>query len=161
MGMFFSVADCKSLYSICLVASPAGRLASLWKAALAIAPKFLRFCVVGFSGTAIDFGVTYICKEWLKVRKFVANAIGFVVAATNNYILNRIWTFGSTDSQVGLEYLKFFGVSLIGLGINTLVLYLLHEKLKWNFYLSKVGATGVVMLWNFFANYLFTFAHTI
>ena len=120
--------------------------------------KFLKFCVVGVSGTAIDFGLTWFFKEIVKIPKFIANAIGFVVAATNNYILNRIWTWGSTSEQVGVEYVKFFTVSLIGLGINTLILYIFNEKLKWNFYLSKVIATGVVMLWNFFANNFFTFA---
>ena len=120
--------------------------------------RFLRFCVVGVSGTAIDFGLTWLCKEIFKVPKFIANAIGFVVAATSNYILNRIWTWGSTNEQVGIEYVKFFTVSLIGLGLNTLILYIFNEKLKFNFYLSKVIATGVVMLWNFFANNFFTFA---
>ena len=120
--------------------------------------KFLKFCVVGVTGTIIDFGLTWICKEKLKIHKFVANAIGFVVAATSNYILNRIWTWGSTNEQVGVEYFKFFGVSLIGLGLNTLILYLLHEKLKLNFWISKVFATGVVMVWNFLANHYFTFA---
>lgn len=120
--------------------------------------KFLKFCVVGFSGTVIDFGLTWLCKEIFKIPKFLANAIGFVVAATSNYILNRIWTWGSTNEQVGVEYVKFFAVSLIGLGLNTLILYIFNEKLKFNFYLSKVFATGVVMLWNFFANNFFTFA---
>lgn len=120
--------------------------------------KFLKFCVVGFSGTAIDFGLTWLCKEIFKVPKFLANAIGFVVAATSNYILNRTWTWGSTNEQVGVEYVKFFAVSLVGLGLNTLILYIFNEKLKLNFYLSKVIATGVVMLWNFFANNFFTFA---
>lgn len=120
--------------------------------------KFLKFCVVGFSGTAIDFGLTWLCKEIFKIPKFLANAIGFVVAATSNYILNRIWTWGSTNEQVGVEYVKFFAVSLIGLGLNTLILYIFNEKFKFNFYLSKVFATGVVMLWNFFANNFFTFA---
>lgn len=120
--------------------------------------KFLKFCVVGFSGTAIDFGLTWLCKEIFKIPKFLANAIGFVVAATSNYILNRTWTWGSTNEQVGVEYVKFFAVSLIGLGLNTLILYIFNEKLKLNFYLSKVIATGVVMLWNFFANNFFTFA---
>ena len=120
--------------------------------------KFLRFCAVGVSGTAIDFGLTWLCKEILKIPKFISNAIGFVVAATSNYILNRIWTWGSTNEHIGAEYTKFFVVSLIGLGLNTLILYVLHEKMKWNFYLSKVFATGVVMLWNFFANNFFTFA---
>ena len=120
--------------------------------------KFLKFCFVGVTGTIIDFGLTWICKEKLKIHKFVANAIGFVVAATSNYILNRIWTWGSTNEQVGVEYVKFFGVSLIGLGLNTLILYLLHEKMKLNFWFSKVVATGVVMVWNFLANHYFTFA---
>ena len=120
--------------------------------------KFLKFCVVGVSGTAIDFGLTWLCKEIFIIPKFLANAIGFVVAATNNYILNRIWTWGSTSDQVGVEYVKFFTVSLIGLGLNTLILYIFNEKIKLNFYVSKVIATGVVMLWNFFANNFFTFA---
>ncbi|MBP5547402.1 MAG: GtrA family protein [Bacteroidales bacterium] len=120
--------------------------------------KFLRFCIVGVSGTIIDFGLTWLCKEKFHIPKFISNAIGFVVAATNNYILNRIWTWGSTSEQIGLEYTKFFIVSLIGLGINTLILYILNEKIKMNFYISKIFATGVVMLWNFFANNFFTFA---
>ena len=120
--------------------------------------KFLKFCVVGVSGTAIDFGLTWLCKEIFKIPKFLANAIGFVVAATNNYILNRIWTWGSTSDQVGVEYVKFFTESLIGLGLNTLILYIFNEKIKLNFYVSKIIATGVVMLWNFFANNFFTFA---
>jgi len=48
-------------------------------------------------------------------------------------------------------------VSAIGLGINSLTLYLLTDKLKWNFYLSKIFAIGVATLWNFFANLMFTF----
>ena len=120
--------------------------------------KFLKFCVVGVSGTVIDFGLTWLCKEIFKIPKFLANAIGFVVAATNNYILNRIWTWGSTNEQIGIEYTKFFFVSLIGLGLNTLILYIFTEKIKMNFYVSKVIATGFVMLWNFFANNYFTFA---
>lgn|SRR5574344_766568 len=124
----------------------------------ALVLKFLKFGVVGVSGTLIDFGVTYVCKEIFRIHKFLANAIGFILAATSNYILNRIWTWGSTSTQVGVEYLKFFAVSLIGLGINTLIIYLLHEHWKRNFYLAKVGATVVVMVWNFLANNFFTFA---
>lgn len=121
--------------------------------------RFLKFGVVGCTGTIIDFGLTYICKEWIKINKLIANAIGFTVAATSNYILNRIWTWESTSQQVGLEYAKFFGVSLIGLGLNTLIIYILNDKLKWNFWLSKVLATGVVLIWNFLANNFFTFAN--
>lgn len=120
--------------------------------------KFLKFGVVGFSGLFIDFGLTYLFKEVLHVQKYVSNAIGFMMAASSNYFLNRIWTFESTNPNIALEYTEFIIISLVGLVINTAILYLLVSKLKMNFYLSKVFAIAVVTLWNFFANLLVTFA---
>ena len=117
--------------------------------------RFLKFGVVGVSGTVIDFGLTWVLKEKCGVKKFVANTIGFVVAASSNYVLNRIWTWGSHSTHVATEYFKFFGVSVIGLGINTLILYLLNEKAHWNFWVSKVCATAVVMVWNFITRKMF------
>lgn len=124
--------------------------------------RFLRFCVVGVSGTIVDFGITWFFRDVVGLYELLANALGFTVAATTNYILNRIWTWGSQEKKVGVEYLKFFMVSLIGLGLNTLILSsLLHvfafDSDDLNFWCSKVVATLVVMLWNFFANNFFTF----
>lgn len=120
--------------------------------------KFLKFGVVGFSGVLVNFGVTWLFKEVFRLNKYVSNILGFVVAATTNYVLNRWWTFQSNNPEVGVEYAKYFLISLIGLGIDTLTVYLLNGKLKWNFYLSKVFAVGASTLWNFFGNLLFTFS---
>lgn len=119
--------------------------------------KLLKFGIVGCSGMIIDFGTTYLCKEILKINKFLSNGIGFVLAATSNYFLNRNWTFNSQSEDIGTQYVQFMIVSTIGLGINSLVLYLLNEKLKWNFYFSKLIAIAITTIWNFFANLLFTF----
>ena len=120
--------------------------------------KFLKFGAVGLSGVFVNFGVTWFFKEVCKFNKYLSNILGFIFAATTNYLLNRWWTFQSTNPQVGTEYAKYFLVSVIGLGIDTLTVYLLHGKLKWNFYLSKVFAIGAATLWNFFGNLFFTFS---
>jgi putative flippase GtrA len=119
--------------------------------------KFIKFGVVGFSGVFVDFGITYVFKEILGVQKYVSNAIGFMVAASSNYFLNRVWTFQSTNPNVAVEYTEFILISFIGLIINTTILWLLVNKLRMNFYLSKIFAIGVVTLWNFGANVLITF----
>ncbi|MDR2929051.1 MAG: GtrA family protein [Cytophagaceae bacterium] len=119
--------------------------------------KFLKFCVVGLSGAIIDFGVTWLLKEKARINKYIANSCGFVLAATNNYVLNRIWTFESHNEAIAMEYFTFFAVSLAGLGLNNLIVWLLSEKFRLNFYLSKVIATGCVMFWNFGMNFLVTF----
>jgi putative flippase GtrA len=119
--------------------------------------KFLKFGVVGFSGVFVDFSLTYVCKEWIKIPKYIANAIGFSIAASSNYILNRIWTFHSNNPEMFMEFSQFFAISIIGLGINTLILWILVSKYKKHFYLSKLFAIGVVTIWNFLANYFITF----
>ncbi len=123
-----------------------------------VAWKFVKFGAVGLSGVVVDFGFTYVCKEWLKIQKYVANAIGFTIAASSNYFLNRIWTFHSNNPQIALEYGQFLFVSLIGLVINTIVLWLLVSKVKFNFYFAKLFAIGVVTIWNFVVNLNYTFA---
>jgi putative flippase GtrA len=105
----------------------------------------------------VDFGTTWFLKEKVRVNKYLANSAGFIFAATSNYLFNRFWTFQSTDTHVGQEYMTFVLISFIGLGINNLVVYLLTEKFKMNFYISKLFAIGTVTLWNFSMNYLVTF----
>ena len=119
--------------------------------------KFLKFGIVGILGMAVDFLITWLCKEKLQFDKYISNSIGFIIAASSNYFFNRVWTFQSTNNQIVKEYSSFLLISIFGLGLNNLIIYVVHEKMKFNFYLAKVIATGIVVLWNFFANYFFTF----
>lgn len=120
--------------------------------------KFVKFGIVGFSGVLVDFSLTFVCKEYLKIQKYIANGIGFSIAATTNYFLNRIWTFESTNPNIVIEFSRFFIIALIGLGINSAIVWAMSGKLKVNFYLSKLVATIVVTAWNFLINAYYTFA---
>ena len=119
--------------------------------------KFLKFGVVGASGVVVDFGITWLLKEKLKLNQYVANSTGFACAVVSNYILNRIWTFEDHNPDVAVQFAKFTAIALVGLALNNAIIYVLNERLRMNFYVSKLIATGVVMLWNFGANYTFTF----
>ncbi len=119
--------------------------------------KFLKFAAVGFSGLLVDYAFTYLFKEIFKIQKYVANSIGFTIAASTNYILNRIWTFESDNPDIALEYTEFLAISIVGLGINNLILWLIVSKFKINFYVAKFFAICVVTLWNFLANFFITF----
>jgi len=119
--------------------------------------QLLKFCVVGFSGMIIDFGTTWLMKEKIKINKYIANSCGFTFAASSNYFWNRIWTFESHSNRIGTEFLSFFAISIIGLGLNNAIIWILSDKMKLNFYLSKIIAIGVVTVWNFGMNFFFTF----
>ena len=120
--------------------------------------KLVKFSIIGFSGILIDYGATFFLKEVLFINKYFANSIGFILAASSNYFLNRIWTFKSTNPQIIKEYSIFLIISIIGLILNNLIIWLLNDYIfNINFYLSKLFAIGIVYVWNFSMNYYYNF----
>src|SRR5512133_1494617 len=117
--------------------------------------RFFKFGVVGMSGMVIDFSITFLLKEKLKIHRYVASSTGFITAATSNWFLNRLWTFQSNNPRIVVEYGTFVIISLAGLAINNAFLYLFEKKMR--FYVAKLFAIAVTMLWNFLANYYITF----
>ena len=118
---------------------------------------FIRFSVVGLSGLFVDFGLTWLLKEKAKVNKYASNTVGFLVAASSNYYFDRIWAFANTDPAITYQYFKFIVFATVGVAISNSILLILHGQKGWNFYKAKVVATIIVVLWNFTANYFFTF----
>jgi putative flippase GtrA len=119
--------------------------------------QFLRFGIVGFSGVFVDFGLTWLLKEKLKINQYLANSLGFLVAVIWNFWLNRVWTFASTDPNLGAQFGKYFLASLLGLALNNGLIWFFTKKMKLTFYPAKLAATGIVVVWNFWANSKFTF----
>lgn len=118
----------------------------------------IKFGIVGASGVVVDFCVTWLLKEKVKLHKYVANSVGFLMAATNNYIWNRWWTYESNDPKVASQYFVFILVSLVGLAFNNAAIWFFNDKQKMNFYVSKVLAVFVAMFWNFFGYKILVFA---
>lgn len=119
--------------------------------------QLLKFGVTGVAGFIIDFGVTFLLKEKLKVHKYIANSVAFILAATNNYFLNRSWTFENTDPDMTGQYITFMIVSTGGLLVNNGTIWLLNDKGRMNFWLAKFLAVFVSMIWNFIGYKFFTF----
>jgi len=120
--------------------------------------KVLKFGIVGFIGMCLDFLVTWLLKEKLRLNKYLANSLGFTCAVINNFYLNLKWTFQVGGNQGTNVYLvKFILISIIGLGLNNSFVYLFSDRLKINFYVSKALAVVCVFIWNFSANNYFNF----
>jgi len=120
--------------------------------------QFIKFALVGTSGLFIDFGITFLLKEKFSFNKYFANSIGFSFAVISNYFFNKYWTFQDLNPEIFSQAGKFVLIAIIGLIINNQVIYLFNHKKNWNFYIAKVFAIGIVVLWNFSANYYYTFS---
>ena len=87
--------------------------------------ELVRFCVVGGSGYIINVGIFWLAYRHLPYM--VAFIISFTVAATSNFIWNRVWTFKIEHGEPHVQYARFLAVSLLALVIDLISLALLVE----------------------------------
>jgi len=119
--------------------------------------KILKFSLVGFSGVIVDLSFTYFFIEKLNFGSYLSHILAFCFAGTNNYYLNKYWTFSSQQKIAKLQFATFFITSLLGLLISTICLFILTDYLNYNFYFSKVFAIGTAAIWNYLVNRLWVF----
>jgi dolichol-phosphate mannosyltransferase len=86
--------------------------------------QFVRFCVVGASGYAVNLAV-YAALLAAGLHYLAAAAIAFLVAAASNYLWNRTWTFHTAGAPVLGQGARALVVSALSLGANQLFLLVL------------------------------------
>ncbi|HPL95294.1 MAG TPA: GtrA family protein [bacterium] len=119
--------------------------------------QFFKFCVVGTTGAIIDIGGLWLLVEFVGLYYLVGATISFVAAVINNYFLNKYWTF-KDQSKISLaQFFSFSIISVIGLGINLLTMYIFVECVNLNYLISKAIASLIVLSWNFLMNKYITF----
>ena len=108
-----------------------------------------RFALVGLVNTGIDlafFSLFFFVLGW---HLLLANAGGFVIAASCSYLMNKTWTFA--DSSAGGEAVRrgaaFLAVATGGLAIGSLIIWLAAMVLPP--LLAKLTSMGGTFLWNF------------
>jgi putative flippase GtrA len=121
-----------------------------------LAMQFVKFGIVGVSNTLLTFIVYTLLLKVFGVWYLAASAIGFVVGATNGFVLNRKWTFREHVGDA-LTPLRWAIVQGCGLGINVGMLFLLVSEVGLDKLLGQVFATGVVTVTTFAANRAWTF----
>lgn len=119
--------------------------------------QFLRYCVVGATGTLLDLGVLALLVEFAHFDILYAATIAFLVAVTNNFLLNKFWTFNSPSKNYRKLYVKFLLVSTVGLLITLACMYLFTQILLIWYVTAKIITSGIVMVWNFLGNKFWTF----
>ena len=108
-----------------------------------------RFALVGLVNTGVDLAFFSLFFYVLAWHLLLANAGGFVLAASCSYLLNKTWTFA--DKSVGGQAVRrgvaFLAVATGGLAIGSLIIWLAAMVLPP--ILAKLTAIGGTFLWNF------------
>ena len=118
--------------------------------------QLFRFGIVGGIAFLIDYSVLFICTEYLGIYYLISSFISFTVSTVFNYIASVRWLFDVDQKKSQRRNFALFIVfSVIGLGINQCIMWFGVEKLDLYYMLVKIGATAIVMVFNFVTRKMF------
>lgn len=118
--------------------------------------QLIKFFAVGAIATLIQYVVLWALVESELCSVVLASSAGFVLSALFNYLLNYYITFASGSSHQ-LALVKFVTVATIALGINALLIGLLHNWLGFHYLIAQLFTTAVVFCFNFLAHRHWTY----
>ena len=118
--------------------------------------QIIKFGFVGFLCFFIDYGIMVFLTEALKINYLISSGCSFSVSVVVNYILSIKFVFDADrDANKVKQFLVFLFFSIGGLIINQIVMWVAVDLLGIFYMISKIGATAIVMVYNFITRKLF------
>lgn len=118
--------------------------------------QLIKFGIVGAVSTLLDYGLMVLFTEIFGIYYLLSSTLSYMISLVFNYFASMKYVFrGKEDGNKLKEFVIFTVLCLMGMGINQLILWLIVENLGVDYRISKILATGVVMVWNFVTRKLF------
>ncbi len=112
--------------------------------------QIAKFGVVGILATLLDYGLVFALTEWAGLYYLLSSMLSFSISTIFNYIASVRWVFAvNQEYSKTRNFVLFVILSIIGLGLNALVMWVGVEFLHWHYMIVKIGATAIVMVFNF------------
>ena len=118
--------------------------------------QIMKFGFVGFLCFFIDYGIMVFLTEVFDINYLMSSGISYSISTVINYILSVTIVF-ETDKKKNRvkEFVLFVFLSVIGLGVNELCMKVGVELIGIHYMIVKIGATAVVMVYNFITRKIF------
>jgi putative flippase GtrA len=120
--------------------------------------ELARFALVGASGYALNLAVFSALIGVGDTHYLAAAAFAFCVAVSNNFLLNRYWTFKATQVTAALQAPRFLAVSLAALGLNLATLEVLISLVGLPETVAQAAAIALATPISFAGNKLWSFS---
>jgi putative flippase GtrA len=118
--------------------------------------QFSSFVGVGFLAASVHYGLLIGLVELAGLAAVPATLAGYIAGGFVSYTLNRRHTFSSTRPHNEAIW-RFAAVAGVGFALTYMFMHVFVDSLRIPYLFAQVVTTGIVMLWNFAANRIWTF----
>ncbi len=113
------------------------------------AREIFRFIVGGAVTFPVDYGALYFLTEFMGVYYLISSALSFAASVIVNYLICALWVFEGATGTGRKAKLIFAASSIVGLGINQLLMWVLVDRAGLYYMIAKIISTVSVMAWNY------------
>ena len=117
--------------------------------------QMLKFGIVGGLAFLIDYGVFSLLNQIFGIHYLISSVISFSVSVIFNYIMSIKWVFDVNKNQTTKDFAVFMILSIIGLLLNSFIMYISVDLINIHELISKIIATFIVMIYNFITRKIF------
>ena len=122
--------------------------------------QFMKFGIVGVIAFLIDYGLMVALTEFFGVPYLISNTISFTVSVVFNYVASMRYVFERRDDMSRhREFIIFVVLSIIGLILNDLFMWLFVSVWFIDYRIAKIIVTVFVAIWNFVTRKIFLEKH--
>ena len=114
--------------------------------------ELFKFCFVGGVMTLLNLALLALLVEKLHMNYLLGNVIAYIIVVVLSYFINFFITFKQEKLLFNEQLIKLFKyliMKLILLGLDSICLYLLVDKLNINLYVSKIILTLIFTVLSF------------
>ena len=117
--------------------------------------QLIKFGFVGVIAAIIDVGLLVVLREFLHIDVIFASAVSFTASVVVNYILSMKFVFKSKNQNKVNEFIVFVLLSVGGLIINQLIMWIGVIKFSAYYLYVKIFAMVFVPVYNFVTRKIF------
>lgn len=110
--------------------------------------QFLLYLIVGGLSFVVDIAA-FVGLRALAAPVIPASVASFILATAANYLLSILLAFERGRFRQHVEMMRFLIVVLIGLALNTLLVWWFVYPLSINPTAAKIVAVPIVLVWNY------------
>ena len=119
--------------------------------------RLLGYLLISIFVTSLDVVLLVFLVEFMSMHYLNAATLSYTTAVLTKFALNKWTVFSKAEGEWSRQLMRFITVSVSGLALTYVLLYIGVELLSYPYVLVKIGCVGVVFILTFMLHSVFSF----
>jgi putative flippase GtrA len=123
--------------------------------------RFINYSVISIVSFILDLSLLWVFSTIFHIHYLVSTGLAFTIAVTFQYIPTRFLVYKNSKQDIGIGYIYFFAIAMVGLLFVTFAMGFLVGIVHLNIIISRVFIAIFVGIWNYILHSYISFREKV